>query len=223
MDLVTQFKALIGNDHSRVFFTQDAKFAVTDLSADGPTTLTGYALLWNVISTDRGGYKVRLLPNSATLTPNALALYSHDTKLVIGNVLNGTLRYSSDDVGLKVEIDLPDTSMGNDVATLVGDRYVTGMSFGMLLDPAPVIEAKVEGGQNILEISQFTLDEVTVLARPAFTQTSIDVKADPDPPEVVEPDDAGLDGEFAQKSARLKRVRLDRVRLDRLKVSLLGA
>jgi HK97 family phage prohead protease len=215
MDFLTQFKSLFEKDATaRVFFTQDAKFALADVAADKPTTLTGYALLWGVVSTDRGGYKVRLLPGSARVTSNALALFSHDTKLIIGASENGTLRYSSDDVGLKVEIDLPDTTTGNDVATLVGDRYVKGMSFGMLLDPSPVIEAKVENGQNVLEISDFVLDEVTVLARPAFSQTSIDIKADVSLP----------DAEFARKqSARLEQVRLDRVRLDRLKVSMLGA
>ena len=214
MDFLTQFKSLFEKDaHARTFFTQDAKFDVADVAADKPTTLTGYAILWSVLSTDRGGYKVRLLPKSARLTDNALALFSHDTKLVIGAISNGTLRYVSDDVGLKVEIDLPDTTTGNDVATLVGDRYVSGMSFGMLLDPAPVIVAKVENGQNILEISDFVLDEVTVLARPAFTQSSIDIKPDVSLP----------DGEFAGKvSARLEQVRLDRVKMDRLKLTMLG-
>lgn len=203
MDFIAQFKK---DEQSRHLFTQDAKFAVTTV-ADKPVTLSGYALVWGELSSDRGGYRVRLKPYSATVQASSFALYHHDAKLVIGNTENGTLRYSLDDVGLKVEIDLPDTSTGRDVAKLVGKKYIKGMSFGMLINPEPELEAVVEAGQTILEFSKFTLDEVTITGRPAFTQTSISVKPPP------------LEGEFARAAS----VRLERVKLDRLRLGMLGA
>lgn len=139
------------------------------------TTLEGYAIVWNELSSDRGGYKVRLVKNSATFTTPALALYNHDFADVIGNTANNTLRVlAADDVGVPVEIDLPDTTLGNDVAVLVGERYIQGMSFSMMNGFEDYTEEK-QGDQYILNVSKFTVDEVTITAIPAFTATSIDV------------------------------------------------
>ena len=43
----------------RVVFTNDAKFAVSDPKS-GKLTLSGYAIVWDALSNDRGGYQVRL-------------------------------------------------------------------------------------------------------------------------------------------------------------------
>ena len=159
----------------RVIFTADSRFAVA--KADGkPVTLSGYALVWNVLSSDRGGYKVRLLPGSATFAEPTLALFHHDFRHVIGNTENGTLRITPDSYGVKVEIDLPDTSTGRDVYTLVRDKYIRGMSFAMATSPRG--RTVKEDGQEILEAEAFECDEITVTAAPAFTQTTIDIKPD---------------------------------------------
>ncbi len=164
----------------RRVFTRNATFTVKRFAAtaDKPAagaTLTGYALKWNDLSDDRGGYQVRLLPGSATFTDPTMALFHHDFASVIGNTQNGTLRITPDDVGVKVDIDLPDTTMGRDVAELVDKGYVQGMSFAMV--DAPKFAMKTEGKQQIMEISAFTADEVTVTAIPSFTTTSIEIAA----------------------------------------------
>src|SRR4051812_15470765 len=86
----------------------------------GPTeapiaTLEGYALKWNVLSSDRGGYKVKLLPGSANFATPTLALWHHDFAAPIGNTANGTLRLYPDSEGIRIECDLPDTTTGRDV------------------------------------------------------------------------------------------------------------
>lgn len=200
-------KGVVGS--RRIFFTQDAKFAVTKPAEDKPVTLTGYALVWNTLSQDRGGYKVRLKPKSAKIAPSALALYHHDYKAIIGNTENDSLRFAIDDTGVKVEIDLPDTTVGNDVAELVGEKYINGMSFGMLLTPEPKFDVIEEDGITILEFSEFTLDEVTVTGIPAFDDTTIEIK-----PEAEPADDAPA---FSRDAYRR-----DRAKLDRLKLSMIG-
>jgi HK97 family phage prohead protease len=165
-------------DSKRIFFTgrDEAKltFAKSAGSPETIGTLTGYAIVWGTLSSDRGGYKVRLQPDSATFATPTHALYHHDYRYVIGNTQNGTLRITPDLYGVKVEIDLPDTTAGRDVATLVGGGYVDGMSFAML--PNPKAETIEENGETIFEVSSFTADEVTVTPIPAFSDTSISVK-----------------------------------------------
>ena len=58
------------------------------------------------------------------------AFQNHDTTLLLGRVKNGSLRLRSDEVGLHIECDLPDTSYGENVYNLIRDGYNTGMSFG---------------------------------------------------------------------------------------------
>lgn len=167
----------------RTFFTADAKFSVEKPEGStGPGTLRGYALVWNTLSTDRGGYKVRLAPDSARFTTPARALYQHNPAAVIGNTANGTLRLTSDDIGVHFEIDLPDTTTGRDVAELVGKEYVAGMSFSMLYHPEPKGQVVTEDKEKIFNAEEFTVDEITVTGNPAFLDTSVRVKeADPLP------------------------------------------
>ena len=167
----------------RSHFTADGRLQIKRQTfADGKaakTTLVGYPILWGELSSDRGGYKVRLTKNSATFTSPALALYNHDFADVIGNTANGTLRIlAADDTGVPVEIDLPDTSLGNDLAVLVAEKYISGMSFSMMNGFEDYTEEK-QGDQYIVNVSKFTVDEVTVTPIPAFSATTIDV-ADPD-------------------------------------------
>lgn len=146
-------------------------------SAD-KVTLTGYAIVWNQLSDDRGGFFVRFLPGSVHFADPTMALFHHDFRCVLGNTQNKSLRLTSDNTGVKVEIDLPATTQAADVATLVDGGYVNGMSFSMLYDDVLVTTSKTENGQDIMEVSAFTCDEVTVTAIPSFTATSIQVQND---------------------------------------------
>lgn len=159
-------------DRRRIF--ADAKLLLAEPTADKPVQLAGYAMRWNSLSDDRGGFKVRLLPGSAIAATPTAALYNHNRGEVLGTTANGTLRISNDDVGVRVEIDLPDTSYARDTATLVRGGYVAGMSFYMAGEPA--FRAIREGGQDIIEVSRFVYDEVSVLGNPAFADTSIGIK-----------------------------------------------
>ena len=159
----------------RHLFTADAQFAVK--TGDGQrTTLTGYAMVWGALSSDRGGYAVRLLPNSARFEPTTFALYHHDYRYVLGRNDDGSLRISSDDIGVRVEIDLPDTSYGRDLAWLVSNKKVRGMSFAMM--PGGVYTETEENGKVVENYTQFSVDEVTVTPIPAFTATSVSKLAD---------------------------------------------
>jgi len=155
----------------RILFTNNAKFAVAN-----DRTVSGYAMVWGATSSDRGGYFVRLKPGSAKFTTPTQALFHHQGQAVIGTTANGTLRISPDDYGVKVEIDLPKTSVGNDVLELVGQKYIDGMSFSMAEPPTGKVVK--ENGCDVFEADSFLCDEVTVTGSPAFTETTIGLKSD---------------------------------------------
>lgn len=158
----------------RTVFNADARFTFA-AGADGkPGVLRGYALVWNVLSSDRGGFKVRLLPGSATFANPTYALYQHNFDDLLGDTASGTLRVlPADDYGVPVEIDTPDTTLGRDVFELVRSKRVRGMSFGMVGEPVGKY-VKAADGQSIFEASAYGVDEVTVTPIPAFTDTRID-------------------------------------------------
>jgi HK97 family phage prohead protease len=179
----------------RILYTADARLTVARAArrtthAAGPApaagdvpekiaTVAGYAIVWNALSDDRGGYRVRLLPGSAKFTTPAHALLHHDFSKVLGTTRNGSLRVASDAYGVRVEIDLPDTSDGRDVEELIEGRYVEGMSFSMV--DAPAGELVTENGGKVLNVTAFTCDEVTITAIPAFTDTSVGIEEDDEP------------------------------------------
>lgn len=186
----------------RIIYTTDARLKLTKYAADTQqtpaqqfkiATLTGYAFKWGTLSSDRGGYKVRLLPGSASFTPTVHALWHHDFSKPLAVNTNGTLRFSLDDVGCKVEIDLPDTTTGNDAEELIEIGTVSGMSFAMT--EAPEAEEVEENGQTILNVKAFTCDEVTITAIPAFIETNIEVAEDDEPEEGEDADEEDYDEE----------------------------
>jgi HK97 family phage prohead protease len=183
------------NNTKREVFSADARLTysatavpVKFTTADGKDgekieakrTLKGYPIVWGVLSTDRGGYKVRLEAGSATFTTPCLALYHHEFRDLLGNTANGSLRIlPADDYGIPVEIDLPNTTTANDVAELVGEQYINGMSFSMCNGFEESSQSD-ENGQTVLTVTKFTCDEVTVTVIPAFAATSVEVSEDND-------------------------------------------
>ena len=147
-------------------------FAVSAGPGTSPGTLTGRAVVYNALSSDRGGYRVRFEPRSMRLPQgrDARALYAHDERALLGRVSNGTLRISEDEQGVTFGLDLPDTTAGRDVAELVRRGDLQGCSFGMFglshrWEEDDGIETKV--------YESWELDELTLTGNPAFTQTSV--------------------------------------------------
>jgi len=173
----------------RRLFSADCNFSLaTDPDNSGKTVLTGYALKWNTLSCDRGGYFVRLLPNSAQFAPNTYALFHHDWKAPQSSIDTGSLKLTCDNVGVKIEATLiADTQATRDLKELVAKKLVKGMSFAIADEPDA--KALVEDGKNIIEISRFLCDEVTFCANPAFDDTSVEIKTDAPAENIATPAD----------------------------------
>lgn len=123
----------------------EIRHAVTDLevraeqAADGKTTITGYAVKWG----SRNSYGEIFVPGSFTETlaafrdkGNPLPLLDQHRQ-VVGLWVDAV----EDDIGLLVTGELSDTQAGRDLATLLTDGAVNGLSVGFWDDEIMLAEA----------------------------------------------------------------------------------
>lgn len=96
-------------------------------------TAVGYAAVFNSTSQNLGGFVERIAPNAFKKTiqeADVRALFNHEADALLGRSSNGTLRMMEDEHGLRYEVDLPNTTLGRDVAELLRRGDLTGSSFG---------------------------------------------------------------------------------------------
>jgi uncharacterized protein len=100
------------------------------------------------------------------------AYVNHNDELLLGSTRAKTLRIDDRNDGGWVEIDLPDTTWGRDIRTLVARGDITGMSFGF----STVKDAWSEDGAE-RTLSEVRLHEVSVVTGvPAYPQTTASVR-----------------------------------------------
>lgn len=139
-------------------------------------TIVGYAAVFNSDADIGDAFREVIAPGafSDAVNEDVRALISHDSGRVIGRTKAGTLRLRQDDTGLAVEIDLPDTSDGRDLATLIERGDISGMSIGMIVTKQTWDET-VEPPRRTIEA--VSLREVSVVAFPAYDDTSIALRS----------------------------------------------
>jgi HK97 family phage prohead protease len=136
-------------------------------------TLTGYAAVFNS-PTDIGGYFTEQIAPGAfdsAMNADVRALVDHDSGRVIGRTKSGTLRLSQDSRGLKVEVDVPDTSDGNDLWTLVERGDISGMSFGFRVTKQEWDDTDPDNPKRTIQAVD--LFEVSAVAFPAYDDTTL--------------------------------------------------
>lgn len=138
-------------------------------------TLSGYAavfdsptMIGNIQEVIRKGAFIRSLASQDA--PKIKAIYEHDTSQLLGRLGSNTLRLSEDEKGLKFELDLPNTTLGNDVAELVKRGDLSGCSFGFIVRS----ENWTDAGRELLDVDLF---EITLTSDPAYEATSVDLRS----------------------------------------------
>jgi uncharacterized protein len=141
-------------------------------SADDGKTLvaTGYAARFNTLSQNLGGFVESIEPtafNQTVKEADVRALFNHDPNFVLGRVTSQTLRMEVDEVGLRYEIDLPDTSLGRDLAVLLQRGDINGSSFGFrTIDDA---WGETPDGFPMRSLKAVALRDVGPVTFPAYT------------------------------------------------------
>lgn len=146
-----------------------------------PGTMTGYAAVFGKPSAViEGRFVERLTPGAfapAIEGTDTVALYNHDPNYVLGRKSAGTLRMAEDAIGLRVEIDLPDNSLGRDLAESIRRRDVLGQSFSFTV-PAGGDEwdrSAVPAQRIVKAIGK--LYDVGPVVFPAYEDTTVAMRA----------------------------------------------
>lgn len=139
---------------------------------DEKRTLAGYAAVFNSDADIGGWWTERISPGafSDAIGGDVRALVDHDMGRVIGRTKSGTLRLAEDSKGLRVEIDIPNTTDGNDIWELVERGDISGMSFGFRVTKETWDETGETPVRTILAVDLF---EVSAVAWPAYDDTEI--------------------------------------------------
>lgn len=95
---------------------------------------------------------------------------NHNTDQVLATTRNGSLTLSEDNRGLLVQAQLPDTTLGRDLSTLIADGTVHSMSFGFSV-PRGGDSWSEDGKTRVL--NEVVLHEVSIVQGfPAYPETS---------------------------------------------------
>jgi HK97 family phage prohead protease len=152
----------------------DADF---ELRAEGDgMTFIGYAAKFNSPSEDLGGFvetiEAGAFRRSLRSRNDVKLLVNHDTGRVLASTRSGTMKLYEDEVGLRVEASLPNTSDGRDMAELLRRGDLNKMSFGF-----SVIKDSWNQEMTQRTLKSVRLFETSIVAFPAYAATEAMVRS----------------------------------------------
>lgn len=137
-------------------------------------TLRGYALTWGEVAEPWPGLRESFEPGAFSEflagSPDVFACYQHDTSQLLGRTSSGTFRLAEDETGLAFELDLPDTTLGRDVAELVRRGDLRGVSICFRAEEETISE---EPDHLRRVVHRASLYEISIVTDPAYRETSV--------------------------------------------------
>ena len=148
-------------------------FELREGPAGDGMSFSGYAAVFNSDS-EPLPFTERILPGAfskSLRSRNNVRMYlNHDSTMLLATTRAKTLRLMEDERGLKVEADLPDTTVGRDVAALAerGDVYQSSFAFYTVEDEWSM----TENGFPLRTLRAAQLVDVAPVNSPAYLDTS---------------------------------------------------
>jgi HK97 family phage prohead protease len=152
-------------------------------SDDGPGRLVGYAAVFDKLSVRLAwGFREKIAPgafaDSLGRGDDVRALVEHQGGLLtLGRNTADTLRLAEDKKGLRVEMDLPDTTAGRDIKVLVERGDLHQMSFGFRVPTGGDEWSEDEDQNEERTVTKADLFDVSVVAFPAYEDTEVLARA----------------------------------------------
>ena len=151
-------------------------FDITNLSTRDDTEnnsriVTGYAAVFNSRTLLWEGLEEVISPGAfsrALSSSDVRCLFDHDWSKVLGRTKSGTLRLEEDDRGLKFEVELPNTTVANDLIESMKRGDINQCSFGFI----PTEETWDYNTDPVLRtVNEVELFEVSIVSLPAYQDT----------------------------------------------------
>lgn len=136
---------------------------------NGVNTVVGYGAVFNSESNDLGGFVEYVAPGAfdGRLEDDVRFLINHDG-LPLARTTNGTLRLSVDERGLKYEADMPDTTLANDLMTLLRNGTISQSSFAFTVEDDSWENIDGKNVRTINKVSR--LYDVSSVTYPAYNE-----------------------------------------------------
>jgi HK97 family phage prohead protease len=196
--LTRQIEAADENDRSTTMNIERRSLAIDEIESAVPLLavesrseddgtdreyIVGYAAKFGVLSLDLGDFVERIDPGAFGIVAErrgrrrpleTRALWNHDANYPLARY-PGTLSLKVDEVGLRYEFPVPDTSYGRDIAANIRAGIVRGSSFSFTV-PSGGDEWSVEDGRSVRLIRSIdSLLDVSPTTFPAYPDTDVKV------------------------------------------------
>jgi HK97 family phage prohead protease len=147
-------------------------------AADGAPRIGGYALKFNKLSRNLGGWVEQIDPDSLRKSegdgwPGVMARYNHE--LLLGSIAGQSLRLSVDGTGLDYEVDLLDDADSQRVQKLVGRGDVSRSSFAAYMHESDW--SQTPDGFPLRTVTAMSLVDVAPVDDPAYYDTSTGLRS----------------------------------------------
>ena len=157
----------------RIFSPEDVELRISE---DAKPKISGYAAKYNSF-TDLGFFREQIKAGAfneaiASTKTDVRCLKNHDPNLILGRTKNGTLRMTSNSVGLRFENDMPDTNTGKDTLEEIRTGLISGCSFAFTVseDDWKYYDDK-PAERTIVKIKE--LFDVGPVTYPAYPDTTV--------------------------------------------------
>lgn len=167
---------------TRVVATQPVhELRMVDDADSGATMLVGYGAVFGKRSQDLGGFTEIIEPaafnRSLSDGGDVLCCVNHDVNMLLGRTASDTLRLSTDDVGLRYEIDMPSTTAGRDAMELAKRGDLFGSSFTFSVAPSGERWTEDDEGRKTRFLSEVRLYELGPVVSPAYLDSTVGVRS----------------------------------------------
>jgi hypothetical protein len=142
-------------------------------------TISGVAIPYNSRSLELGGFVEEFAPGAVTeaVASGQLEAWAyHDQTKPLGSQAGGSLRFSDTATGLNYELDIPDTTDGQNMRALMTPprNDIQGTSFGFR---ATDEKWSRDAGQNVRRVIKADMNHISPVLTPAYPASSAQLRS----------------------------------------------
>jgi len=152
---------------------KDKEFRSVNLAGSEDSRVIKGSIPYNSSSEDLGFFEYldpHCFDRTLKESKDIVVLYQHNEERPLARTKNGSLRFNNTENALEFEFDVPDTTDGNDLLTMVRSGLISGCSFGFTAI-RDRWEEKV--GNRIRRVLEARLFHISPVTTPAYSESSL--------------------------------------------------